>query len=353
MTIFVHIGTEKTGTTYIQNFLSDNRAELLKQGYFFPKSPGKENHTKLAAYAQDDNTFDDLRGFMKTRQKREVAKFRKTFEKQLLTEIKECPTRNIIFSGEHCSSRLLTVREISKLKELFGQLNQNIKIVVYLRRQDQFLLSTYSTWIKSGATGKLKLPSQQRTRDRYDFAVLLSRWAGVFGVSNLIVRPYGKDSFFGGDLLHDFAHCLGFEINHHFAKPSKMNQSLDAEVLEFLRNLNFHLPGILDDGGPRMRSVLLKFLTRLSSKNGLTMDTNTLNSFLEQFEQSNKHVSETYLDNKNPNLFPSFEEDTTKVQQINLTQEAVLKMSAELWLMTYEEIKRLQNRVKRLNEQLE
>jgi hypothetical protein len=35
---YIHIGPHKTGTTSIQWFLRENRAELLKHGYFVPES---------------------------------------------------------------------------------------------------------------------------------------------------------------------------------------------------------------------------------------------------------------------------------------------------------------------------
>lgn len=35
---YIHIGPHKTGTTSIQWFLKENRAELLKRGYFVPES---------------------------------------------------------------------------------------------------------------------------------------------------------------------------------------------------------------------------------------------------------------------------------------------------------------------------
>lgn len=39
-TFTLHIGTEKTGTTTLQSFLSKNRDALSKQGIIYPKSPG-------------------------------------------------------------------------------------------------------------------------------------------------------------------------------------------------------------------------------------------------------------------------------------------------------------------------
>jgi hypothetical protein len=38
---YIHIGPPKTGTSSIQWFLKENRAELLKYGYFVPESETK------------------------------------------------------------------------------------------------------------------------------------------------------------------------------------------------------------------------------------------------------------------------------------------------------------------------
>src|SRR5947209_11160079 len=38
---YIHIGPHKTGTSSIQWFLKENRAELLKYGYFVPESEAK------------------------------------------------------------------------------------------------------------------------------------------------------------------------------------------------------------------------------------------------------------------------------------------------------------------------
>jgi hypothetical protein len=44
----LHIGTEKTGSTSIQNFLYKNESELNKRGYFFPhKSCGLISNYRL------------------------------------------------------------------------------------------------------------------------------------------------------------------------------------------------------------------------------------------------------------------------------------------------------------------
>ena len=53
MELYLHIGTEKTGTTTIQSFLAANRDLLKRNRILYPRAPGEQNHRALAAAAQD------------------------------------------------------------------------------------------------------------------------------------------------------------------------------------------------------------------------------------------------------------------------------------------------------------
>lgn len=59
MKCFVHIGTEKTGTSTIQEFLNLNRRSLAGLNVLYPKSAGIRNHVKLALAAYNDDRQDD------------------------------------------------------------------------------------------------------------------------------------------------------------------------------------------------------------------------------------------------------------------------------------------------------
>ena len=61
MDLYLHIGTEKTGTTSVQKFFKANRALLAKNGIVYPVAPGKQNHMGLAASAQDTAKRGPLR----------------------------------------------------------------------------------------------------------------------------------------------------------------------------------------------------------------------------------------------------------------------------------------------------
>ena len=50
----------------------------------------------------------------------------------------------MIFSNEHCHSRLTEHRHIQKLSDLLSKYFESITILVYIRRQDEMARSAYS-----------------------------------------------------------------------------------------------------------------------------------------------------------------------------------------------------------------
>ena len=60
--LVLHIGTEKTGTTSIQEFLKKNRDKLRKKGVYIPQSPmvGNGNHRWIPSLANNDDFSDDF-----------------------------------------------------------------------------------------------------------------------------------------------------------------------------------------------------------------------------------------------------------------------------------------------------
>ena len=58
--LYLHIGTEKTGTTHIQQFILRNRNKLFSNGYYVPDFLGEFAHTWLPILVYEDNKEDDL-----------------------------------------------------------------------------------------------------------------------------------------------------------------------------------------------------------------------------------------------------------------------------------------------------
>ena len=56
--LILHIGTEKTGTTSIQEFLAINRAALAEQGLHVPEFLGARSHRWAAYMAENADRVD-------------------------------------------------------------------------------------------------------------------------------------------------------------------------------------------------------------------------------------------------------------------------------------------------------
>ncbi|MBV0892855.1 hypothetical protein KTN05_13490 [Paracoccus sp. Z118] len=127
-TVILHFGPHKTGTTYIQKTLLNNRSELMQAGVIYPdlflEDPG--HHALPRALGQDTATaVRDLRKFMA----------------DLNGE-----TRRVIFSSENLS--LLSHAEMVSLRDALAP--QTILPIIYLRNRAQSIWSQYQEHVKFG-----------------------------------------------------------------------------------------------------------------------------------------------------------------------------------------------------------
>lgn len=250
--LLLHIGTEKTGTTSIQHFMAANRSLLRKQGVLYPRSPGETNHFGIPSLAQDRNK-GELWKNLGIADLEDRDRYARDLAQRLTAELAEEPYETAIISSEHCSSRLMSDREVETLRAFLAPFFRSVRILVYLRRQDDFAVSTYSTGVKSGRTNPLELPRKRRVRDRYDYWELLSRWRRAFGRENMLCRKFEPASFVSGDLIADFLTAAGCDPHLEWRRPGSVNGSLDARSLEFLRLLNVHAG---TDRPPRLLQML-------------------------------------------------------------------------------------------------
>lgn len=236
----LHIGTEKTGSTSIQQFLSHGRRWLATHGFHHSKAAGSPNHVRLFSYA-----VDNPRLAFGASDRAEQGKLRRKLEIELAKECDAHPDATFLFSNEHCHSRLFEAGEVARLKTLLDPLFDEVKVLVYLRRQDLLAVSLYSTLLKAGVSSDevlvtrpiAALPQHAPEQDLYyDYQALLARWAAVFGDDALIVRRFEPASLVGGDIVADFCDAVGLPAPSR--EPARANESLRPEFQDYLRLLN-------------------------------------------------------------------------------------------------------------------
>jgi hypothetical protein len=325
--LFLHIGTEKTGTTSVQKFMATNRALLQRDGVLYPEAPGTENHLALTAVSKRRrNEIWDKLGLNDEAVRRA---FCDNLREKLAAELSGSSCETVIMSGEHCSSRLRSVDDVRRLYEFLAPFFSRMSVVVYLRRQDDFLMSTHSTDVKNGSVRPLEVPDEEEVHFRYDYWELLSRWSGVFGRENIVCRKYGKGFLKDDSIVSDFLQAVGIARGADYQLPGNMNESLDADCLEFLRLLNKHLKGT-----ERLQKIVAA-LQGISAGPLIDLSPQERSSFMGALRESNRRVALEYFDGEaatsDDPLFGPRLEDRPRVEAGQLTAERAVDIAANLF----------------------
>ena len=273
----LHIGTEKSGTTSIQSFLQKNRDIFLENDYYIPIvpsiSPTNFNHRKLATAMLDTNHVDDARKVLKIQNVDSFSNWRNVFLEQLSEEINNNNTyKKYIFSSEHLSSRLVSTEEIIRLKVYLQRFFDTVEVILYIRRQDKYAVSLYSTALKAGSVYDFTFNHKNPVNGRFDYYRMYSKWSEVFGKRYVDVRIFERDNFYKKDLTLDFLKAVGLHesvINGtQWLMPAKANPSLNAFGQSYLRYYNAINPKGLDPRLHKQRRHLIEFLERNYGGNG-------------------------------------------------------------------------------------
>ncbi len=239
----LHIGTAKTGSTTIQEALAGSRDLLLARGFAFPHSPGRRNHLHLAVFSADDaQAAEHARALGETGS---IDAIRRRIAAALAAEIDALPgsVHSLILSSEALSDNVTSAEGLARLKALLDTWCDEYRVLVYLRRQDEFAVSLYSTLLRGGATDTDLLPPAA-AQDRFDWAAMLDRWGAAFGEAALAPRLFERAALLGGDLLTDLQAALGLPPLPVPEAARTLNPSLLPQAQEFLRRLNLAALGL-------------------------------------------------------------------------------------------------------------
>ena len=227
--LYLHIGMPKTGTTALQNFFYINQAILKSCGITYPL-----NDVWYMAHHHLGWSLEE-----KSRKINQPVGLKSADEEWSLVlksdAVLNCNDR-ILVSAEtlaRCGQEsLLRIREYTS--------DYDVKIVLYLRRQDRMMSSLVNQMTKYFSHTWTDETDAFSFSHR-NYTTLLGSWAAVFGKENLIVRPYEKGQFYGGAIFSDFLHhVFGLELTDAFQLPeTDYNPRLHRVALEYKRLLNF------------------------------------------------------------------------------------------------------------------
>lgn len=362
-TIYLHIGLPKTGSTVLQHFLYNNTNVLSQHGIVYPdfglRYKNESAHLsfrKNGRFLIAPNITCGKRDFS-----RPVDEYAPTLNK--IAELGKTYDR-ILISDEG-------IWKISKKRENFWSdlksdltdRGLDLKLIVYLRRQDSFVQSMYAQRVKEmkkSFTFEEYLASEAADWP-LDFKERLDYISGIVGKEAMIVRIYEKAQYRGGDeqntLFSDFLDIFGLTLDDGFhIELEQSNASFGGTYLELKRLLNL-LPESIND------SVLQKTMYEIvswdphaqkSTKTTYFRSKEEQQRFLDRFAESNSAVAREYLGREDGRLFY---EEVPDLPQEKVTTEELLRDSLLFYGRTIQLLDnqntQLQNRLEKLEAALE
>ncbi|AKF25716.1 hypothetical protein YH65_10210 [Sulfurovum lithotrophicum] len=308
--LFLHIGTEKTGTTSIQSTLRHNEIILKAHSILFPSSPllggnysgfvysflePEEMITvlKQAGAGEYEGVFRDNPHFILD-----------TLSKQIRSS--ECQT--VIISSELLHSRITTDEEIKKIKAWAEKEFDEITVVCYLRRQVDMMISAFSTRLKEGGDVNAMIPElfenfidhltkEEELPHYIDYRKMLDQWSRYF--PDMVCREFSRDTMLDGDVVKDFLSLVAPQLQmEQIEIPQEKNQTLDGKVLELLAKTNQYIPKFINNTVNAKQSLLVDFFEQIPAETKMLPSLEMATSFQNFFKEDNQYLSEKYFNNQ-------------------------------------------------------
>ena len=294
--IILHVGAEKTGTTTIQNFMALNRAAFLKNKIFYPSTPGNSNHTKLAIYTLNKNK--GLGERLKIHNENMYAEFRSKFESDLRNEIHESNSDIVFLSAEWLHPRVSHENEFSRLRKLLYSLADDVRILLYIRRQDQAYVSYYSTSLRAGNINRFSFPKLNPKLLPYylDYFSIIRNWVEAFGESSLKVRLFDKNKFLHGSLIRDFMCASEMAWSDEYIESTSItNQALSLFGQDLIRQFNIIKSN--SKISPKLCRIVINKIDAVYAGRGLPASKDDAILFYQNFLESNEVLRSHYFPN--------------------------------------------------------
>lgn len=298
MKLTLHIGTPKTASTYLQNICAANPEWLAGHGILYPdlKSP-TPNHITLY-YASAKNIHDFARDFGLQSQE-DVLAFRDELSEHIRRQIETAPRGidTMLMSSENLTGNLIGAPGVQSLHEMLAPLFDEIRVIVYLRRQDDAILSMYGEFMRRGFSDDTFDAFMTRALGKATptpylyYKRVLDMWIDAFGREAISVRLFGSDWLRDGDILTDFM----TELTQADAPPDFTglnrtafdNVGLSAPALEFLRRMYSFIPNRKDKVLNPVRGRLNPAINALPSEPRPRMSRAQSQRIMEHFAGAN------------------------------------------------------------------
>jgi len=268
MSIVLHIGMPKTGSTMLQNCLRASQAVLARHGVLYPDNPPGcpfNNHRMLIFGFLG---FEDLPRHVRKHPRYTAASMaadHAEFLAHIRAQIAAARPATTVLSSETLYRRLRAAGRTSLTRALatLGAERGAVRVALWLRRPSEYYLSALQQHLKGshvitppGAQSPLKV---------------IESYAAAFGAAALAPRVYDRKLLADGDIVADFlaAHLPGAGIDAGaLTRPDDGNETVSGEAMDILRAFRLAFHAHADNVHARDGSALLRALRRIDGQVG-------------------------------------------------------------------------------------
>lgn len=259
MKIVLHIGSGRTGTQSLQQFLKSNAEVLNSKGIFYPILNGKNHHNPLALPLTRKNTaryFVNIYGGDYDDNLVHYAEYML----ELKALIADRNPEVVILSSEFLA-REFDFEDGRRLFDDLQSISSDIDIVLYLRNPADYYLSAAMQTLK--ASKSLKQPSHLATKNIVSNYMELQH-------TNFYVREYKRELLEGNDICRDFLCQVDStlaDVVKYYTKTK--NESLSAEIMSLVQAYRENAWPKSDNKFNDETNYLISYLSKYSIENGL------------------------------------------------------------------------------------
>ncbi len=232
-TTYFHVGLPKTGTTYLQTILWNNKDELRRQGIVLPGF-GPRQHLWASGVVREDPKID-----------RRGPRARHAWT-VLRDQINDWDGTAVV-SHEFFAGA--TAEQAARA--MAGLTGTEVHVVVTARDFVSLVTARWQEFVKNGSTTPIDgYPAREETdpHDEWDWgsmdlADVLRRWGASLPPERVHVLTLPKPTEPRETLWLRFAELLGIDAARCDASSSQVNESLGVVEVELLRRVNGDLEG--------------------------------------------------------------------------------------------------------------
>ena len=311
--LVLHIGGAKCGSSAIQAFLRQNASALAARGIAIPGEALDFNSVvsgqQIWAFEEAATDGDPIAL---------GARLTRLFED---AEARGC--HRLVLSAENICNHPDLAPVVMRARG-----NRPAKVVFYVRRQDDFLISGWQQWhLKTFSSVESYLADRVgRVGCWYS---MIAPWADLLGDENIVVRPFVRAQLKDQDVVSDFCAAVGIDDEGLDLQKKNANPSFD----EALARLAHRVRDVFDDQHDnRFYEVMVRLLGKEALKTrsaSALLDLETRNRICARYAEENDALRDRFL----PDLgsAPLFR-PPSEANVLQMTEAA--KMSEEMAMLT-------------------